>query len=72
MPMGLPVEAQALLLLMADGSPAAVEAETKQIVDTLKKSGAREVKVAKDAEEAAKYWKMRSAGFAATFGAAKT
>jgi len=72
MPMGLPVEAQALLLLMADGSPAAVEAETKQIVDTLKKSGAKEVKVAKDAEEAAKYWKMRSAGFAATFGAAKT
>jgi glycolate oxidase len=57
---------------MSDGSPAAVEAETKQIVDILKKSGAKEVKVAKDADEAAKYWKMRSAGFAATFGAAKT
>ena len=72
MSMGLPTEAQALLLIMSDGSPAAVEAETKQIVDTLEKSGAREVKVAKDADEAAKYWKMRSAGFAATFGAAKT
>ena len=72
MPMGLPVEAKALLLLQADGSPAAVEAESKQIVDTLKKSGAKEIKVAKDAAEAAKYWKMRSAGFAATFGAAKT
>ena len=71
-PMGLPVEAKALLLIQADGSPAAVEAESKQIVDILKKSGAKEVKVAKDAAEAAKYWKMRSAGFAATFGAAKT
>jgi glycolate oxidase len=72
MPMGLPVEAQALLLIQADGSPSAVEAEAKQIVDILKKSGAKEVKLAKDDAEAAKYWKMRSAGFAATFGAAKT
>jgi len=71
-PMGLPVDAKALLLLLADGSPAAVEAESAQIVDILKKSGAKEVKVAKDANEAAMYWKMRSAGFAATFGAAHT
>jgi len=71
-PMGLPVDAKALLLLQADGSPAAVEAESKQIVDILKKSGAKEVRVAKDADEAAAYWKMRSAGFAAVFGAAHT
>ncbi len=71
-PMGLPVDAKALLLIQADGSPAAVEAETKQIVDLLKKGGAKEIKVAKDAKEAAMYWKMRSAGFAATFGAAHT
>jgi glycolate oxidase len=71
-PMGLPVEAKALLLLQADGSPAAVEAESKQIVDVLQKSGAKEVRVAKDANEAAVYWKMRSAGFAATFSAAHT
>ncbi len=71
-PMGLPVDAKALLLIQADGSPAAVEAETKQIVDILEKSGAKEIKVAKDANEAAMYWKMRSAGFAATFGAAHT
>ena len=72
MSMGLPTDAQALLLIMADGSPAAVETEAGQIVDILKKSGAKEVKVAKDADEAAMYWKMRSAGFAATFGAAHT
>jgi glycolate oxidase len=71
-PMGLPVEAKALLLIQADGSPAAVEAESEQIVEVLKKSGAKEIKVAKDANEAAMYWKMRSAGFAATFGAAHT
>jgi len=71
-PMGLPVDAKALLLIQADGSPAAVEAESAQIVDILKKSGAKEVRVAKDADEAARYWKMRSAGFAAVFGAAHT
>jgi len=71
-PMGLPVDANALLLLQADGSPAAVEADTEQIVDILKKSGAKEVKVAKDANEAAMYWKMRSGGFAAVFSAAHT
>jgi len=71
-PMGLPVDANALLLLMADGNPAAVETDTQQIVDILKKSGAKEVKIAKDAAEAAAYWKMRSAGFAAVFGAAHT
>lgn len=71
-PMGLPVDANALLLLMADGNPAAVETDTQQIVDILKKSGAKDVKVAKDADEAAAYWKMRSAGFAAVFGAAHT
>jgi glycolate oxidase len=71
-PMGLPVDAKALLLLQSDGSPATVEAETKQIVDILKKGGAKEIKVARDAKEAAMYWKMRSAGFAATFGAAHT
>ncbi|MFP3975091.1 MAG: FAD-binding oxidoreductase [Chloroflexota bacterium] len=71
-PMGLPVDAQALLLLQSDGSPAAVEAETQQIVETLQQNGARDVKVAKDADEAAQYWKMRSGGFAAVFGAAHT
>ena len=71
-PMGLPVDAKALLLLQADGSPAAVEVESEQIVDILRKSGAKEVRVAKDANEAAMYWKMRSGGFAAVFGAAHT
>jgi glycolate oxidase len=71
-PMGLPTDANALLLIQTDGSPSAVEVETEQIVDILKQSGGREIRIAKDAEEAAAYWKMRSAGFAAVFGAAYT
>jgi len=72
MPMGLPVEANALLLLQTDGSSAAVEAETQQIISILKKNGAIDVKVAKDEVEAAMYWRMRTAGFAAVFSAAHT
>jgi len=71
-PMGLPVDARVLLLLQADGSPAAVEADTQQILDILKKNGAKEARVAKDSDEAAMFWKLRSAGFAAVFGAAHT
>ncbi|MFC1928220.1 FAD-binding oxidoreductase [Chloroflexota bacterium] len=71
-PMGLPVEASALLLLQTDGSPVTVEAESQQALDILKKSGARDIRVAKDEAEAAMYWRMRSAGFAAIFSAAHT
>jgi glycolate oxidase len=72
MPMGLPVDAEAMLLLQTDGSPAAVEVESEQILDILKKSGAREARAAKDQNEAAMIWKARSAGFAAVFSAAHT
>lgn len=70
--MGLPLEAKALLLLQVDGTLAGVTAESAQIVDILRKSGAKEVRIAKDANEAVTYWKMRSAGFAAVFSAART
>ena len=71
-PMGLPVDAQILLLLQVDGSPAAVEVDAKQILDALERSGARVARLAKDAAEAVMFWKARSAGFAALFGAAHT
>jgi len=70
--LGLPVDANALLLLQTDGSPAAVEAETQQIIEILKQSGAGTIRVAKDDAEAAMFWRTRSAGFAAVFGAAHT
>ena len=58
MPMGLPVDAQLLLLLQVDGSVEAVEADAKQILDTFKRSGARVARLAKDEAEAAMFWKF--------------
>jgi glycolate oxidase len=71
-PMGLPVEANALLLIQVDGSEAAVEAESRQIMDILNRSKAREARMAADDAEAAKFWNARRAGFAAIFSAART
>ena len=72
MPIGLPKDAQAVLLFECDGIPEAVEKETEKIVEITKRYGAKDVKVAKDADEANKYWLARRAGFAAVFGKAKT
>lgn len=72
MPMGLPKDADAVLLFECDGIPEAVEKETEQIVEITKKYGAVDVRVAKDQAEADKYWLARRAGFAAVFGKAPT
>jgi glycolate oxidase len=72
MPMGLPKDADAVLLFECDGIPEAVEKEVEQIVEITKKHGAVDVRVAKDQAEADKYWLARRAGFAAVFGKAPT
>ncbi len=72
MHLGLPVEANTMLLIDVDGSLAAVENEAEQILDLLKKGGASIARLAKDEAEATMYWKARSAGFAAIYSAAKT
>jgi glycolate oxidase len=72
MPMGLPKDADALLLFEVDGIPEAVEKEMDKIVEIAKKFGATEVRVAKDQAEADQYWLARKAGFAAVFGKAPT
>jgi len=72
MPMGLPKDADAVLLFEVDGIPEAVEKETQKIVEIAKKYGATDVRVAPDQAEADKYWTARKAGFAAVFGKAKT
>lgn len=72
MPLGLPQDADAILLFQTDGIPEAVEKETEKIVEIIKKYGAREVTVAKNQDEANKYWLARGAGFAATYGKTKT
>lgn len=72
MPMGLPKDADAVLLFESDGIAEAVEKETEKIVEISKKYGAVDVRVAKDMDEANKYWLARRAGFAAVFGKAPT
>ncbi len=72
MHVGLPIDANTLLIIDADGSPAAVESEAAQIVELLKAGGAHIARLAKDEDEANMYWKARSAGFAAIYSAART
>lgn len=72
MPMGLPKDADAVLLFEVDGIPEAVERETQKIVEIAKQYGATDVRVAADQAEADKYWMARKAGFAAVFGKART
>jgi glycolate oxidase len=69
--LGLPTDAQVLLMLQADGTPAGVAAETEQIVTVLTKRSPRLIRIAKDAAESALFWKARSAGFAAVYGQSK-
>jgi FAD/FMN-containing dehydrogenase len=72
MQIGLPVEANTMLLIDVDGSPASVETEAQQILEFLKSGGAQIARLAKDENEATTYWKARSAGFAAIYGTART
>lgn len=71
-PMGLPTDAEALLLFEVDGPQAAVEQEAQQIEEICKGQGAREVRIAADKAEADRYWLARRAGFAAVFSAGPT
>jgi glycolate oxidase len=71
-PMGLPKDADAVLLFECDGIPEVVDKEIEKIVEIAKKYGASDVRVAKDQAEADKYWMARKAGFAAVFGKAPT
>lgn len=56
---GLPREAAAILLIEVDGHPAQVEDDAATVVKALEKSGATEIKVAKDAAEKMKLWEAR-------------
>ncbi|MEG6549659.1 FAD-linked oxidase C-terminal domain-containing protein [Desulfocurvibacter africanus] len=56
---GLPVDAQALLLIEVDGHPAMVEEDAQKVEKICKEQGASSVKVAKDAAERANVWQAR-------------
>jgi len=62
---GLPTDAGALLLIETDGHPAAVEDEAARMETVVRSKGAREVRVARDAEEAAVLATARRSAFSA-------
>ena len=58
-PLGLPIEAEALLLIELDGHPAAIEDEIIRVQQVCESSQASEVRVANTVEEANELWKAR-------------
>jgi glycolate oxidase len=62
---GLPLDAEAILLMEADGHPAAVEDQAAQMVEIAKRCGATNVQVAKDAEESVRLASARRTAFSA-------
>lgn len=56
---GLPVDAEAILLIEADGEPAAIEVELRDVARLCTEHGASAVRVAADAAESAKLWHAR-------------
>ena len=63
--LGLPTDAGALLLIDVDGTADSVPAQQKQVSEICEDSGAREVRVAKDAAEANTLWQARRDIYAA-------
>ncbi len=70
--MGLPEDAAAMLMFECDGRAEVVEQDAQQVIDVCESTGATRILVAQDPAQAQAYWKARSAGFAAVFGAAPT
>lgn len=63
--LGLPLDADALLLVEIDGPFAAVEADTERVTEVLLAHGARSIRVAANDEERALLWKARKNAFGA-------
>ncbi|MCR5176959.1 MAG: FAD-binding protein [Anaerovibrio sp.] len=59
MHVGLPVDAEAILLLEVDGHPIIVADEKKKVLEVLKKNNAAEVTLAKSAEHKEQLWTAR-------------
>jgi len=60
-PLGLPRDTGAMLLMLADGEPEDVEADTARLAGLARAGGALEVRLARDAVEEAHLWKARRA-----------
>ncbi|MFC2050622.1 FAD-binding oxidoreductase [Chloroflexota bacterium] len=71
-PLGLPLEAETIMLFELDGIPEAVKRETEEVINLCREEGAIEARAAYDAKEAENFWTARRAGFSAIFGNSPT
>lgn len=62
---GLPLDAEAILLMETDGHPAVVDDEALRMSEIARREGAREVKIAANAEEADRLASARRTAFSA-------
>ncbi|HUI08664.1 MAG TPA: FAD-linked oxidase C-terminal domain-containing protein [Verrucomicrobiae bacterium] len=62
---GLPLDAEAMLLMETDGYPAVVEDEAARMIELARQHRAREIRVARDAEEAERLTTARRSAFSA-------
>jgi glycolate oxidase len=71
-PLGLPLEAAAVLLFELDGTQSVVDKETEGVIKSCQQAGAINVRAAHDSYEATNFWIARRAGFSAIYGASPT
>lgn len=64
-PVGHPRDIAALLLIEVDGISAGIDEQINQILDICKRRNVREVKVAENEQERARWWANRKTGFGA-------
>lgn len=62
---GFPLDARAVLIVEVDGIAAGLEAMAERITELCRQNGAREVRVAKDADERNALWQCRKRAFGA-------
>jgi glycolate oxidase len=63
--LGLPVDAEALLLMDVDGDPETVEKQAARVADFCKSQGARDVRVSQSDKENEQLWVARRSAFGA-------
>jgi glycolate oxidase len=71
-PLGLPLDAAAILLFELDGSAASVAPETQAVLRLCEAAGAVKARAAQDAQDSDKLWGARRAAFSAVFSSAPT
>ena len=62
---GIPRDADAVLLIELDGIEAGIDQQVERVVEVVQRTGAREVRVAKDEAERKKLWAARKNAFGA-------